>query len=78
MGVLPRLISFGLLAALATASPLELLSRRGTVASDDIVGFPETVPSGITGEVYLAYKPYLHVVNGCVPFPSVDAEGDTR
>ncbi|KAJ5727039.1 npp1 domain-containing protein [Penicillium malachiteum] len=60
---------------LATASPL---TSRGTIASDEIVGFPQTVPSGTTGEVYLAYQPYLYVVNGCVPFPAVDAEGDTN
>jgi len=55
-----------------------LLQSRGTVGSDDIVGFDQTVPSGTTGTVYLAYKPYLKVVNGCVPFPAVDAAGDTN
>ena len=60
----------------ACASPL--LQNRGTIASDEIVGFDQTVPSGITGEVYLAYQPYLYVVNGCVPFPAVDAEGNTK
>ncbi|KAJ5652944.1 hypothetical protein N7507_010370 [Penicillium longicatenatum] len=63
------------LGAIASANPL---SRRGTIASDEIVGFDQTVPSGITGEVYLAYQPYLYVVNGCVPFPAVDADGDTN
>jgi hypothetical protein len=42
------------------------------------VGFSETVPSGTTGEVYLAYKPHLYVQNGCVPFPAVDASGNTK
>ncbi|CAK7233695.1 hypothetical protein SBRCBS47491_008698 [Sporothrix bragantina] len=58
------------------ASPF--LSKRGTIGSDDIVGFSQTVPSGETGDVYLAYQPFLYVVNGCVPFPAVDAEGDTN
>ena len=57
------------------ATPLQ---RRGTIASDEIVGFPETVPSGTIGVIYEAYQPYLYVVNGCVPFPAVDAEGDTK
>lgn len=59
----------------ARVTPLE---TRGTIGSDDIVGFPQTVPSGTTGTVYLAYQPHLYVVNGCVPFPAVDAEGDTK
>jgi len=69
-------------AGLSIAAPREVesiaLSRRGTVGSDDIVGFEQTVPSGTTGEVYLAYQPHLKVVNGCVPFPAVDADGNTK
>ena len=76
MAVLSRFLqlSLGLLATV-TATPIE---RRGTVASDEIVGFAQTVPSGTVGSVYLAYKPYLYVYNGCVPFPAVDAAGDTK
>jgi hypothetical protein len=54
------------------------LSRRGTVASDELVGFAQTIPSGATGDLYLAYQPDLKVVNGCVPFPAVDADGNTK
>ncbi|OJK01313.1 hypothetical protein ASPACDRAFT_1898195 [Aspergillus aculeatus ATCC 16872] len=54
------------------------LSARGTIASDEIVGFNQTVPDDATGTLYLNYQPYLYVVNGCVPFPAVDAEGDTN
>lgn len=70
--------SIGLLTSSCVfATPLQLQSR-GTIASDEIVGFAQTVPSGTVGNVYLAYKPYLYVVNGCVPFPAVDAAGDTK
>jgi hypothetical protein len=78
MAVLARFLqlSLGLIAATAvSATPLE---RRGTIASSAIVGFPQTVPSGTTGAVYLAYQPFLDVVNGCVPFPAVDAAGNTK
>ncbi|KAJ5281995.1 npp1 domain-containing protein [Penicillium angulare] len=54
------------------------LSRRDIVASDEIVGFDQIVPSGTVGDVYLAYQPYLYVVNGCVPFPAVDEDGNTN
>ncbi|KAF9884241.1 hypothetical protein FE257_001973 [Aspergillus nanangensis] len=50
---------------------------RAVIDHDKVVGFPETVPSGTSGDVYLAYQPLLHVVNGCVPFPAVDADGNT-
>ena len=77
--MLPQLITA--LTALAvlpvTASPLEL-SRRGTVASSALVGLPQAVPAGATGDRYLAYQPKLKVVNGCVPFPAVDANGNTK
>ncbi|KAF7596123.1 hypothetical protein BBP40_003385 [Aspergillus hancockii] len=51
---------------------------RASIDHDAVVGFSQTVPSGTTGEVYLAYQPYLKVVNGCVPFPAVDAAGNTN
>lgn len=75
MGVLRSLVSLLAAAAVASASPIE---RRAPIDSDKVVGFAETVPSGTTGSVYLAYKPFLKVVNGCVPFPAVDAAGNTK
>jgi hypothetical protein len=65
------------LTAAASALP-SVLSSRAVIDHDAVVGFPQTVPSGILGTLYLKYKPYLHVINGCVPFPAVDAEGNTR
>ncbi|PIG88424.1 NPP1 domain protein [Aspergillus arachidicola] len=54
------------------------LIRRESIDHDKVVGFPETVPSGAIGDVYKAYQPLLKVVNGCVPFPAVDAQGNTN
>lgn len=77
--MIPQLIAA--LTALAvlpvTANPVEL-SRRGTVGHSDLVGLPQTVPAGATGDRYLAYQPKLKVVNGCVPFPAVDVNGNTK
>jgi hypothetical protein len=54
------------------------LTSRDVIAHDAVVGFPETVPDSTLGQLYLAYQPYLYVEGGCVPFPAVDAEGNTR
>lgn len=70
----------GLLATsqLSQAIPRQKLSRRGIIDSDELVGLEQTVPSGTAGEVYLAYQPDLYVANGCVPFPAVDEDGNTK
>jgi hypothetical protein len=86
MAVLSNLV-LGLLASVAVASPTPVqylpdhvadLMPRATLGVDEIVGFAETVPATTAGTVYEAYQPFLKVVNGCVPFPAVDAEGNTR
>lgn len=71
-------LSLSLLAStvIAIPTPSELQSRA-VIAHDAVVGFAEAVPSGTVGTVYEAYQPYLKVINGCVPFPAVDAAGNT-
>ncbi|RMZ68577.1 necrosis inducing [Pyrenophora seminiperda CCB06] len=63
-------------ASVVLATPVTLDSRA-VINHDAVVGFPETVPAGITGQLMLKYKPFLKVFNGCVPFPAVNAAGDT-
>ncbi|KAG9193077.1 hypothetical protein G6011_03112 [Alternaria panax] len=63
-------------ASVVLASPVNL-QGRAVINHDAVVGFPETVPSGIVGQLMLKYKPFLKVENGCVPFPAVNAAGDT-
>lgn len=77
--MIPQLLtSLAALAVLPVSATPHALSRRGTVDSDKLVGLPQTLPSGATGDLYLAYQPHLKVVNGCVPFPAVDADGNTK
>lgn len=79
MALLSRLLAAVTATATATALALAApLAPRGAVGSKDIVGLPQTVPAGPIGDLYLAYQPYLDVVNGCVPFPAVDAAGNTK
>lgn len=70
-----------MISVLAFALPAlgaSLLFPRGSIDSDKVVGFDQSVPSGTLGEVYLAYQPKLYVVNGCVPFPAVDVNGNIK
>lgn len=72
-----------LLVATIHASPLPrssatTLLKRATIASSKIVGLTETIPDGHFGDLYKAYQPYLKVRNGCVPFPAVDIDGNTK
>jgi hypothetical protein len=76
--MIPQLLTGLAALAVLPVSATQNLSRRGTVAHDELVGLPQTVPSGATGDLYLAYQPDLYVVNGCVPFPAVDADGNTK
>ncbi|CAN8101954.1 unnamed protein product [Discula destructiva] len=68
-----------LLAATAVlAAPVATnIEARGVIGHDEVVGFPETVPNDVTGSLMLTYKPFLKIFNGCVPYPAVDAEGNT-
>ena len=71
-------LSVQLLAAATCISALpSFLDKRAVIAHDAVVGFAEAVPSGTVGTLMLKYKPYLKVFNGCVPFPAVDAAGNT-
>ncbi|OLN87238.1 hypothetical protein CCHL11_03668 [Colletotrichum chlorophyti] len=65
------------LAAAASTTVAAPIEPRAVIAHDAVVGFPQTVPSGIVGSLYLKYQPYLKIVNGCVPFPAVNSAGDT-
>ena len=70
------LVAFLALAAQTTlASPL---TPRGTIPHDQVQPFPEAVTAGVSGQLYLRHKPYLRVDSGCVPFPAVDKNGNTR
>lgn len=52
--------------------------KRSDIDSDAVVGFVTTVADDTEGTLMEKWWPYLYVVDGCVPFPAVDAEGDTR
>ncbi|KAL1642084.1 hypothetical protein SLS58_005672 [Diplodia intermedia] len=77
---MPLSIRHGLVYLLAGASCVNAaaIHRRDEIDHDAVVGLPETVPDGATGELYEKFKPFLKVDSGCVPFPAVDASGNTN
>lgn len=64
--------------AVIAAPTAAAVQARDVIDHDAVVGFDETAPDTTEGSLMLAFKPLLKVVNGCVPFPAVDAEGNTR
>lgn len=66
-----------ILGAPAPTSDHSALQSRAIINHDAVVGFAETVPATTAGSLMLKYKPLLKVFNGCVPFPAVDASGNT-
>ena len=66
------------LLALATLTTSAPLTRRADIDHDAVVGFDQTVPLSTEGTLMLKWQPYLYVVDGCVPFPAVDEDGNTR
>ncbi|KAK4609359.1 NLP effector protein 10 [Fulvia fulva] len=61
----------------ATVASGAAINRRAVINHDAVAAFSETVPSGTVGNLYLKYKPYLRRESGCVPYPAVDADGNT-
>lgn len=64
------LSSFALAIAVVSAAAI---NKRAEIAHDAVVGFSESASA-----LELKYKPYLNRESGCVPYPAVDAEGNTR
>lgn len=64
--------------ALAAPASSAQLASRAVISHDAVVGFTEAAPATTEGDLILKFKPFLKVTNGCVPFPAVDADGNTR
>lgn len=72
------LISFYLSSfILLDSASASVIMRRAVINHDAVVGFSQMVPNTTEGLAYLKYKPWLDVPHGCVPFPAVDALGNT-
>lgn len=76
--VLGLALAMGISSVLGAPVSEPSLQARSVISHDAVVGFDETVPATTEGNLMLKFKPYLKVFNGCVPFPAVDADGNTR
>lgn len=51
--------------------------RVEEIAHDAVKPFPENAGEKDVGKLVMKYKPFLKVIDGCVPFPAVNAQGQT-
>jgi hypothetical protein len=76
--MLAKLTLLALVSAALAVPRQASVKPRADIDVDAVVGFAETVPDTAAGELMLKWQPYLYVVDGCVPFPAVDEDGNTR
>ncbi|WP_110589457.1 NPP1 family protein [Microbacterium suaedae] len=56
----------------------ETMQTQGQVIGhDEVVGFDELAPTTLDQRLAKRFQPFLEVRTGCVPFPVVDAAGNT-
>lgn len=39
---------------------------------------PETIPSGLQGELYKTFQPYFFSDGACIPYPAIGIDGQVR
>ncbi|QHZ46302.1 MULTISPECIES: NPP1 family protein [unclassified Bacillus (in: firmicutes)] len=52
-------------------------ANAAVIDHDKVIGFKEVTPVTVTQKAAKRFQPYLKVASGCVPFPAVDAQGNT-
>ncbi len=68
----------GALAMTACSAILPVPSSHAAVINhDQVVGFSEVAPTNDSQRAAKTFQPFLKVYNGSVPFPAVDAQGNT-
>ncbi|WP_420852206.1 NPP1 family protein [Paenibacillus hamazuiensis] len=65
------------LISLVSSICLVQAAQAEVIDHDKVVGFAELTPTTTTQKAAKLFQPTLKVTNGCVPFPAVDAQGNT-
>lgn len=63
-------------AAFTTMMPMPSV-HAAVIDHDKVVGFSEVTPTNDSQKAAKTFQPFLKVYNGSVPFPAVDAQGNT-
>ncbi|WP_411350367.1 NPP1 family protein [Paenibacillus sp. WLX2291] len=71
------LLSTALTAAAFTAVMPVPSAHAAVIDHDKVVGFSEVTPTNDSQKAAKTFQPFLKVYNGSVPFPAVDAQGNT-
>lgn len=53
------------------------VASAAVIGHDQVVGFTEVTPTTTTQIAAKLFQPTLKVTNGCLPFPAIDAQGNT-
>ncbi|WP_366290945.1 NPP1 family protein [Paenibacillus sp. AN1007] len=66
-----------LMVTLLACLPLGTTAEAAVINHDQVVGFQEVTPVTAMQITAKRFQPFLKVYHGCVPFPAVDAQGNT-
>lgn len=67
--------SLSLLLVIVTAYACQQF-EDAVIPHGELRPLPQMIPDSDIGQLYLRFQPYLYILNGCRPFPAVDAEGN--
>ena len=81
-GILLSLLASGCVQGAAivgqSAASTATLQPRDEIPHDSVEPIPQAIRFGPARKLIKQYQPFLKVVDGCVPFPAVDVDGNTR
>lgn len=72
-----KALTYVLLLTLLVSTQLVPTANAAVIGHDQVVGFAEVTPTTTTQIAAKLFQPTLKVSTGCVPYPAVDAEGNT-
>jgi len=55
----------------------DITANAAIIDHDKVIGFQEVKPTTLTQKIEKQYQPFLNISSGAVPFPAVNAAGDT-
>ncbi|MEK8132802.1 NPP1 family protein [Paenibacillus filicis] len=72
-----RTLTWALVLTMLATIPLVPRAEAAVIGHDQVTGFAEVTPTTTTQKAAKLFQPTLKVTTACVPFPAVDAQGNT-